>query len=57
MVQYLFQIKDRHNNNILIDNYGHIIHIDFSFIISSSPGMFGFEKAPFKLTKDYVDLM
>lgn len=57
MVQYLFQIKDRHNNNILIDNFGHIIHIDFSFIISSSPGNFGFEKAPFKLTKDYLELM
>lgn len=57
VIQYLFQIKDRHNNNILIDNLGHIIHIDFSFIISSSPGNMGFEKAPFKLTKDYIDLM
>ena len=57
VVQYLFQIKDRHNNNILIDNFGHIIHIDFSFILSSSPGNFGFEKAPFKLTRDYLELM
>lgn len=57
MVQYLFQIKDRHNNNILIDNCGHLIHIDFSFILSSSPGNFGFEKAPFKFTRDYLELM
>lgn len=57
LVQYLFQIKDRHNNNILVDSQGHVIHIDFSFILSSSPGNFGFEKAPFKLTSDYLDLM
>lgn len=57
LIQYLFQIKDRHNNNILVDTQGHIIHIDFSFIISSSPGNMNFEKAPFKLTEDYIELM
>ena len=57
LAQYLFQIKDRHNNNILIDTYGHLIHIDFSFMISSSPGNMGFERAPFKFTQDYLDLM
>lgn len=54
LVQYIFQIKDRHNNNILIDTEGHMIHIDFSFILSSSPGNMNFEKAPFKLTSDYI---
>lgn len=53
----MFQIKDRHNNNILVDTQGHIIHIDFSFMISSSPGNMNFEKAPFKLTEDYIELM
>lgn len=57
LVQYIFCIKDRHNNNILIDTFGHIVHIDFSFILSSSPGNMGFEKAPFKLTADYIELM
>lgn len=36
---------------------GHIIHIDFSFMISSSPGNLNFEKAPFKITQDYIELM
>ena len=54
LFQYIFQVKDRHNNNILIDGNGHIIHIDFSFMISSSPGNLNFEKSPFKLTSDYI---
>jgi phosphatidylinositol 4-kinase len=51
------QVKDRHNGNILISDEGHIIHIDFGFILQSSPGNVNFETAPFKLTQEYVDLM
>ncbi|CAK86727.1 unnamed protein product (macronuclear) [Paramecium tetraurelia] len=57
LLQYLFQIKDRHNGNILIDNQGHIIHIDFGFILTIAPGGIKFESAPFKLTKEYIELL
>lgn len=58
LVCYFLQIKDRHNGNILIDDQGHIIHIDFGFMLSNAPGKgLQFERAPFKLTNEFVDVM
>jgi len=54
---YILQIKDRHNGNVLLDNEGHLIHIDFGFMLSNSPGSVGFEMAPFKLPQEYVDIL
>jgi len=58
LVCYFLQIKDRHNGNILIDNEGHIIHIDFGFLLSNAPGKgLKFENAPFKLSNDMLDCL
>jgi phosphatidylinositol kinase/protein kinase (PI-3 family) len=57
IITYLLQIKDRHNGNILLDKEGHVMHIDFGFMLSNSPGSLGFEMAPFKLTQDYIDIL
>ena len=57
VISYILQLKDRHNGNVLIDNEGHIVHIDFGFMLSNSPGSVGFEAAPFKLTHEYVEVL
>jgi len=54
VICYLLQIKDRHNGNILLDAHGQLIHIDFGYLLSKS---ILFEKAPFKLTSEFVDVM
>jgi len=50
LYNYLFNVKDRHNANIMIDSSGHLIHIDYGFMFQNSPGGLCFEGAPFKLT-------
>jgi hypothetical protein len=58
IISYILQIKDRHNGNILIDKFGHIIHIDFGFIFDISPANnMKFERAAFKLTKEMLQIM
>lgn len=58
LVAYLLGLKDRHNGNIMIDVRGRLIFIDFGFAMGMAPGHeFSFERAPFKLTKDYIDVM
>jgi phosphatidylinositol 4-kinase len=58
LVSYLLGLKDRHNGNIMIDTRGHLIFIDFGFAMGMKPGHeFSFEQAPFKLTKEHVEVM
>ena len=54
---YFLEIKDRNNGNILLNDKGQLIHIDFGFLFNKSPGNLAFEKAPFKFTRDFIDLM
>ncbi|CAD8065540.1 unnamed protein product [Paramecium sonneborni] len=59
LVCYFLQVKDRHNGNILLDDEGNLIHIDFGFFLSIAPGK-GMEfegKVPFKLLSDYIKVL
>jgi len=64
IVCYVLAIRDRHNGNILIDERGHILHVDFGFMLCGAPGgrvlqgMGGFEhSAGFKLTDELVEVL
>lgn len=61
VVCYILQIKDRHNANILVDREGHIIHIDFGFVLGDTPKMgkvpIFSERAPFKLSSEFWDVL
>ncbi|CAF2129037.1 unnamed protein product [Rotaria magnacalcarata] len=57
IICYLLQVKDRHNGNILLDDEGHLIHIDFGYMLSATPKNLGFESSPFKITQEFVDIM
>ena len=54
IVSYLFHIKDRHNANVLLTSSGELCHIDFGFVLGKTVA---FEKAPFKLTEETVEVM
>ncbi|KAL7807833.1 phosphatidylinositol-4-kinase [Trichoderma gracile] len=57
VISFLLQFKDRHNGNIMIDDAGHILHIDFGFCFDIAPGGIKFERAPFKLTSEMMAVM
>lgn len=56
LVTYFLNIKDRHNGNIMIDKYGHIIHIDFGYMFEISPGNMNIELSV-KLTNEIYELL
>uniref|UniRef100_A0A0G4H3A0 1-phosphatidylinositol 4-kinase n=1 Tax=Chromera velia CCMP2878 TaxID=1169474 RepID=A0A0G4H3A0_9ALVE len=57
IICYMLNIRDRHNANILIDSEGHVIHVDFGFMFTNSPGNIPFEPSLFKLTNELVEVM
>lgn len=58
VISFVLQVKDRHNGNLLVDDEGHIVHIDFGFLFDISPGgNLRFERSHFKLSTEMIELM
>jgi len=57
LLSYFLQLKDRHNGNIMLHRDGRIVHIDFGFLFTKSPGGSIEKKVPFKLTSEYVAVL
>ncbi|XP_058070696.1 phosphatidylinositol 4-kinase alpha 1-like isoform X2 [Magnolia sinica] len=54
----LLQIKDRNSGNLLFDNVGRLVHIDFGFLLGTSPANnMGIERAHFKLSRGMTKLL
>jgi len=42
----------------MIDSDGHIVHIDYGFLLGRAPGRgLKFEQAPFKLTQEFINVL
>ncbi len=51
VITYLLGVGDRHLDNLLLTELGHLIHIDFGYILGRDPKIF---PPPMRLSKEMV---
>jgi len=56
-VTYLMAVGDRHLENLMIDNTGHLFHIDFGFIFGKNPPGKNLYQPPIRICKEMVEAM
>jgi phosphatidylinositol 3-kinase len=56
-VTYLMAVGDRHLENLMIDSFGRMFHIDFGFLFGKNPPAKQFGQAPIRICKEMIDAM
>jgi phosphatidylinositol 3-kinase len=56
-ITYLLAVGDRHLENLLIDNKGHLFHVDFGFIFGKNPPGKNIMAPPIRICKEMVEGM
>ncbi|KAH7821712.1 Vacuolar protein sorting 34A (Vps34A) [Monocercomonoides exilis] len=54
VITYIMGVGDRHLDNLLLTDEGHLFHIDFGFFLGHDPKV---RPPPMKLSKEMIDLM
>jgi hypothetical protein len=54
VITYILAVGDRHSENLMLTTSGHLVHIDFGFILGRDPKPM---QPPFKLSKQMVEGM
>ncbi len=54
VITYLLGVGDRHLDNLLLSDSGHLIHVDFGYILGRDPKIF---PPPMRLSKEMVEGM
>lgn len=54
VMTYILGVGDRHLDNLMISPTGHLLHIDFGYILGRDPK---FMQPPFRLCKEMVEVM
>ena len=54
VITYLLGVGDRHLDNLMLTKHGHLLHVDFGFILGRDPKPF---PPPMKLSKEMVEVM
>ncbi|GBE61396.1 phosphatidylinositol 3-kinase [Babesia ovata] len=52
---YLLGIGDRHNDNLIVSRSGHVVHVDYGYVLGSDPKPF--TAPPFKLSTELLEFL
>ncbi|ORM40388.1 Phosphatidylinositol 3-kinase VPS34 [Babesia sp. Xinjiang] len=54
-ITYLLGVGDRHNDNLIVSNTGHVVHVDYGYVLGSDPKPL--PAPPFKLSQELLDFL